>query len=84
MKFRWKMPPNIHWEFPMEIHWKSDNPLENTPNNEIPLENATDNPLENATENPELFLRCLFLACDLLPLVSVVRSSRRRLALVVC
>ena len=52
VKFRWKMPRNMHWAFSIKstgkvtILWKI--PL----NNEIPLENATESPLENATENP--------------------------------
>ena len=28
VKFRWRMPLNIHWGSPVEIHWESDNPLE--------------------------------------------------------
>ena len=37
---------------------------------EITLENASENPLGNDTENARTFLRCRFLACNCLPLVS--------------
>ena len=30
VKFRWKVPLNIHWRFPVQTHWESDNPFEHT------------------------------------------------------
>ena len=30
VKFRRKMPLEVHWKIPVKIHWTSDSPLENT------------------------------------------------------
>ena len=42
VKFRWKMPLEIHCKIPVEVQWKS----------EIPLENATESPLEDPSGSP--------------------------------
>ena len=68
MKFHWTVPVNIHWEFQRKFTGKVRILWNIPPKSEIPVENTTESPSENATENPRRFLRCRFLACDLLPL----------------
>ena len=62
MIFRWNMPLNIHRTIPVQIHWTSDSSLDITLKYDIPSGTAIEHHWKRC------FLRCRFLACNLLPL----------------